>query len=149
MVHKENGRWVAKVGAVGYTFPDFAMADDTRWDAVIKRAKDGSADALVPLGHRGEVDEHPVPKAILAFLGAAGKRGSDVLRRFQDPPYGWPKDAIDGSLSSMCAASTISYVCSNRSPNRRATSSSIWLLSVRREPWSTMTIPVLVMRFLS
>lgn len=93
--------------AVLRLFPDFAMADDTRWDAVIKRAKDGSADALVPLGHRGEVDEHPVPKAILAFLGAAGKRGSDVLRRFQDPPYGWPKDAIDGSLLALISSGKV------------------------------------------
>ena len=93
--------------AVLRLFPDFAMADDNRWDAVIKRAKDGSADALVPLGHRGEVDEHPVPKAILAFLGAAGKRGSDVLRRFEDPPYGWPKDAIDGSLLALIASGKV------------------------------------------
>lgn len=25
-VHKEDGRWVAKVGAVGYTFPDHPTA---------------------------------------------------------------------------------------------------------------------------
>ena len=87
--------------AVLRLFPDFALADDNRWDAVIKRAKDGSAEPLAPLGHRGEVDEHPVPKAILAFLGAAGKRGSEVLRRFEAPPYGWPKDAIDGSLLAL------------------------------------------------
>jgi hypothetical protein len=93
--------------AVLRLFADFAMADDNRWDAVIKRAKDGSADALIPLGHRGEVDDHPVPKAILAFLGAAGKRGSDVLRRFQDPPYGWPKDAIDGSLLALIASGKV------------------------------------------
>ena len=88
-------------------FPDFALADDNRWNAVIKRAKDGSPDSLVPLGHRGEVDEHPVPKAILAFLGAAGKRGSDVLRRFESPPYGWPKDAIDGSLLALMASGKV------------------------------------------
>jgi acetylornithine deacetylase/succinyl-diaminopimelate desuccinylase-like protein len=51
--------------------------------------------------------------------------------------------AIDGSASSMCAGSTISYVSRNRSPNRRATSSSIALLSSRREPWSTITMPLL------
>lgn len=82
-------------------FPDFSLADDTRWDAVIKRAKDGSPDPLSPLGHRGEVDEHPVPKAILAFLGVAGKRGSDVRRHFEGPSYGWPQDAIDGSLFAL------------------------------------------------
>jgi hypothetical protein len=93
--------------AVLRLFPDFAMADDGRWDAVIKRARDGAADPLAPLGHRGEVDEHPVPRAILAFLGAAGKRGSDVRRHFEVPPYGWPQDAIDGSLLALMAAGKV------------------------------------------
>lgn len=88
-------------------FPDFALADDTRWDAVIKRARDGSAEPLAPLGHRGEVDEHSVPRAILAFLGAAGKRGSDIRKRFEAPPYGWPQDAIDGSLLALMAAGKV------------------------------------------
>jgi hypothetical protein len=88
-------------------FPDFTKADDNRWDAVIKRAKDGSADPLSPLGHRGEVDDHPVPKAILAFLGAARKRGQDVRRQFEGPPYGWPQDAIDGSLLALIASGKV------------------------------------------
>lgn len=93
--------------AVLRLFPDFNMADDSRWDSVIKRAKDGSADALASLGHRGEVDEHPVAKAILAFLGAAGKRGSDIRRHFEGPPYGWPQDAIDGSLLALISAGKV------------------------------------------
>ena len=71
--------------AVLRLFPDFARADDSRWEAVIRRAKDGAAEPLTPLGHHGEVDEHPVPKAILAFLGMAGKRGQDVRRQFEAP----------------------------------------------------------------
>ncbi|MGC8635291.1 MAG: BREX system P-loop protein BrxC [Candidatus Limnocylindrales bacterium] len=93
--------------AVLRLFPEFALADDSRWQAVIKRAKDGAADLLAPLGHRGEVDEHPVPRAILAFLGAAGKRGSDVRRHFEAPPYGWPQDAIDGSLFALIASGKV------------------------------------------
>lgn len=93
--------------AVLRLFPEFAVADDTRWEAVIKRAKDGSAEPLAPLGHRGEVDEHSVPKAILSFLGAGGKRGSDVIRRFEAPPYGWPKDAIDGSLLALLSSGKV------------------------------------------
>lgn len=94
--------------AVLRLFTDFTMADHSRWDAVIKRAKDGSADALSPLGHSGDVADHPVAKAILGFLGAAGKRGTDVRNRFQAPPYGWPQDAIDGSLLALMAAGKVS-----------------------------------------
>jgi hypothetical protein len=93
--------------AVLRLFPDFARADDGRWEAVIKRAKDGSAEPLSPLGHHGEVDEHSVPKAILAFLGAAGKRGQDIRRQFEAPPYGWPQDAIDGSLLALITSGKV------------------------------------------
>ena len=93
--------------AVLRLFPDFARADESRWDAVIRRAKDGAAEPLTPLGHHGEVDEHPVPKVILSFLGAAWKRGQDVRRQFELPPYGWPQDAIDGSLLALIAAGKV------------------------------------------
>ncbi len=93
--------------AVLRLFPDFTMADHGRWDAVIKRAKDGSADAFTPLGHTGDAAEHPVAKAILSFLGAAGKKGSDVRHRFEAPPYGWPQDAIDGSLLALISAGKV------------------------------------------
>jgi hypothetical protein len=93
--------------AVLRLFPEFGQADDSHWDAVIKRAKEGSAEPLAPVGHRGEVDEHSVPRAILAFLGAAGKRGLDVRRNFEAPPYGWPQDAIDGSLLALMSAGKI------------------------------------------
>ncbi len=94
--------------AVLRLFPDFAMADHAKWDAVIKRAKDGSADAFTPLGHTGDVAEHPVAKAILGSLGVAGKKGSDVRHRFGSPPYGWPQDAIDGSLLALIASGKVS-----------------------------------------
>jgi hypothetical protein len=88
-------------------FSDFGQADDSHWDAVIKRAKEGSAEPLAPIGHKGEVDGHAVPKAILAFLGVAGKRGQEIRRHFEAPPYGWPQDAIDGSLLALIAAGKI------------------------------------------
>jgi hypothetical protein len=89
--------------AVLRLFADFGQADDSHWDAVIKRAKEGSSEPFSPLGHRGEVDEHPVARAILASLGAAGKRGLDIRRQFVSPPYGWPQDAIDGALLALIA----------------------------------------------
>ena len=53
------------------------------------------------------MDEHPVPKAILAFLGMAGKRGQDVHRQFEAPPFGWPQDAINGSLLALIASGKV------------------------------------------
>ncbi len=93
--------------AVLRLFADFTQADDSHWDAVVKRAKEGSAEPLSPVGHRGEVDEHPVVKAVLGFLGVAGKRGLDIRRQFEAPPYGWPQDAIDGSLLALISAGKV------------------------------------------
>ena len=38
--------------------------------------------------------------AVLAWVGS-GKRGREVRAHFSDPPFGWPRDAIDGALISL------------------------------------------------
>ena len=80
------------------------MADSTRWDAVMKRAREGSGDPLVPIGHRGEVDDHPVaegdPVRSSARPASADRTSAST---FEAPPYGWPQDAIDGSLLALVA----------------------------------------------
>ena len=53
-------------------------------------------------------------QGVLSFLGAAGKRGSDMRNRFEAPPYGWPQDAIDGSLLALVAIGQ-----GQRAPQRR------------------------------
>ena len=90
--------------AVLRMFPDFEKANDSRWSTVIQRAKGGASDALAALGYTGDAAEHPVAKPILAFVGPAGKRGAEVRAQFEAPPYGWPQDAIDGSLLALLAA---------------------------------------------
>ena len=84
-------------------FHKFNDADDHRWPRVIERARAGADHPLEVLGYSGKTEEHPVCAAVLAFVGA-GKRGRDVRSHFSDPPYGWPRDAIDAALISLFGA---------------------------------------------
>lgn len=84
-------------------FPEFGPADYAQWDRILKRVRDGSADPFAPMGHRGEVDEHPVGKVVLAHLGGGGKRGTEVRKHFEAPPYGWDQDAVDATLLALVA----------------------------------------------
>ncbi|MPM71019.1 hypothetical protein SDC9_117982 [bioreactor metagenome] len=84
----------------------FDLADNEKWGKVFERAKNGSTDALSLIGYQGEVPEHPVCKEILSFIGS-GKKGTDIRSQFQDSPYGWPQDAIDGALLVLLASGII------------------------------------------
>ena len=84
-------------------FHKFNDADDHRWPKVIERARAGAEHPLAVLDYSGRTEEHPVCAAVLAFVGA-GKRGRDVRSHFSDPPYGWPRDAIDAALVSLFGA---------------------------------------------
>ena len=81
-------------------FHKFNDADDHRWSKVIERARAGAEHPLAVLDYSGKTEEHPVCAAVLALVGA-GKRGRDVRSHFSDPPYGWPRDAIDAALISL------------------------------------------------
>ncbi len=39
--------------------------------------------------------------------GGGGKKGSDVRKAFEAPPYGWPREAIDGILLSLMNADLV------------------------------------------
>ena len=83
-------------------FPEFGVADDHRWSKVIERARSGAEHPLEAIEHEGKTDDHPVCAAVLAALGA-GKKGREVRAHFSAPPYGWPRDAIDGALIALFA----------------------------------------------
>ena len=84
-------------------FPKFADADQSGWNRVVTRALQGAADALATLGYTSDVEKHPVCQEIRSFVGGSGRKGSDVRRHFSDPPYGWPRDAVDGALLALLA----------------------------------------------
>jgi hypothetical protein len=81
-------------------FPKFATADSDKWGNVWKRAKEGNANALDALGYKGDPDQHPVAKEILLHIGVS-KKGSDVVKHFTGGDYGWPKDAVDGTIAAL------------------------------------------------
>lgn len=82
-------------------FPKFGAADDPNWGKVVTKARDGDPDALSAVGHPGDVATHPVCKEIRSAISASGTDGSDLLRRYSDPPYGWPTDAIRGAVMAL------------------------------------------------
>ena len=84
-------------------FYEFKIADDDRWDKVIERARRGAEHPLEILGFNGNTQDHPVCASILLFVGT-GKKGKEVRAHFSDPPFGWPRDAIDAALISLFGA---------------------------------------------
>ena len=84
-------------------FPKFADADQSSWNRVVTRASQGAADALSAIGYTSDVEQHPVCQETRSFVGGSGRKGADVRRHFSDPPYGWPRDAVDGALLALLA----------------------------------------------
>src|SRR5215207_7734724 len=74
---------------------------------VIRRVRESSGDPLAALGYEGDTEKHPACSRVFAFVGAAGKRGSEVRRHFRAPPYGWSQDAVDGSLLALLSAGAL------------------------------------------
>lgn len=85
-------------------FPKFDVADHTGWDTVVKRAREGAADPLSVVGHSADIDKHPACHEIRTFIGGSGKKGAEIRKQFMGVGYGWPQDAVDGSLLALVAA---------------------------------------------
>jgi hypothetical protein len=88
-------------------FPRFDIADVAGWGTVVRRVQQGSTDPLGAVGYEGEVESQPVCREVRDFVGGAGKRGTEVRKRFQGEPYGWPQDAIDGALLTLVVAGLV------------------------------------------
>ena len=84
-------------------YPDFGAADHAGWGRVYDRAQRKDPDAMKAVDHSGPPETHAVARALLGELGP-GRKGSDLRRKFDDPPYGWPKDAVDGMLVALANA---------------------------------------------
>lgn len=88
-------------------FPKFALGDNANWGKVVLKARDGSPDALEAVGHHGEPATNAVCKEVLAAISPAGIKGSELQKRFAAPPFGWPKDALNGAVLTLLAAGNI------------------------------------------
>ncbi|MFO7633059.1 MAG: BREX system P-loop protein BrxC, partial [Caldilinea sp.] len=87
-------------------YSEFRVADQAGWEQAYTRAQKGASDALRAIGYMGEAADHPVCKKVLALIGA-GKRGEEVRKALDAPPYGWPRDAIDGALQVLLVANLV------------------------------------------
>ncbi|GAB4218205.1 MAG: hypothetical protein Fur007_23070 [Rhodoferax sp.] len=81
---------------------DFDIADSDHWSRVLDEARKGNLEALKAVGHTQEADKQPVCQKLLAYIGP-GKKGSEIRDHFESPPFGWPRDAIDGALFALLA----------------------------------------------
>jgi hypothetical protein len=78
----------------------YDTADHDSWSKVFEEARKGNVEALKFVGHTHEADRHPVCQKIMGFIGS-GKKGADIRDNFEGPPFGWPRDAIDGALYAL------------------------------------------------
>ena len=78
-------------------YREFDVADQKGWDKVLDEARKGNAEAMRAIGHLQEPKSHAVCQKVVSFLGA-GTKGAEIRDNFESPPYGWPRDTIDGAL---------------------------------------------------
>lgn len=88
-------------------YPEFRKADSSNWPTVLKRAKEGAANALEAVGYKGDQHQHAVAAKVMGTIGA-GKKGGDLIKVFTEPPYGWPKDAMDAILAVLMQSGHLS-----------------------------------------
>lgn len=89
-------------------YPDFGLADNPKWDSVFTRAKAGDGDALTAIGYRGEVLDHPVVKRVQSVIGGEpGKSWAEVRTHFAKSTFGWPQEAVDGSVALLVLGGTV------------------------------------------
>jgi len=88
-------------------FPKFGGGDNANWGKVVTKARDGAPDALEAIGHHGEPTTNAVCKEVLAAVSPGGTKGSELQKRFAGPPFGWPKDAVNGAVLTLFAAGNI------------------------------------------
>ena len=123
----------AVYAAVERLFPRFGMVDQAGWGNVNKRAGQGAADSLSALGYSGNADQHPACRELRDFLGA-GKKGKEVRNHFGGVGYGWPQDAIDGSLLALVAGGYVRAEKNGQSlPAKQMTHTNIGILDFHNE----------------
>lgn len=127
--------------AVARMYHEFSVADHQAWKLVVDRARQGSSDPLAAVGHAGETKDHPACAKILAFVGGGGKKGSDVRRNFEAPPYGWPKEAVDGALLSLMNADLIGATLNGSSIASKVLDASKIALAIFKSQSVVLTAP--------
>ena len=89
--------------ALARLYPPFSVGDSDKWEDVFKQAKGGAGSPLQLVNYNGDPDKHPVCKAVLDEVGA-GKKGSDLTKKFTAPQYGWSNNAVNAAVMVLLAA---------------------------------------------
>jgi hypothetical protein len=94
----------AAANALVRMFPQFDDADHKSWGTALRHAADGSGSLLKAVGYEGDPDKHPACSQVLDLIPGSGRKGQEVRKHFEDPPFGWPKDAVDAALLALTAS---------------------------------------------
>ena len=92
--------------AIKRLYTKFNAADHNGWSKVYEKAKKGAPDALKAVGDEGEPAKNPVCKEILGYIGS-GRNGAEIRDHFENPEFGWSRDAVDGGLHVLLIAGLI------------------------------------------
>jgi hypothetical protein len=76
--------------------------------------KADSKSPLETIGFSKPTEEHPVCREILTRLRSGSKTGNELRNVFEDPPYGWPREAIDGAIIALCASEHLKGVLQHK-----------------------------------
>ncbi|MGS2724906.1 BREX system P-loop protein BrxC [Porticoccus sp. GXU_MW_L64] len=88
-------------------YKQFDIADDANWHKVVDKARQaGGETAINAIGFKDEPVKHPVCAQLHRFIGS-GKKGNEIREHFQDAPFGWPQDSIDGAIYALLACGSI------------------------------------------
>ena len=120
-------------------FPKFKDADHPKWGTVVERAREGNENPLDQVGFTGSVADHPVCKAVLSFVSTP-KKGSEVRSHFGAGEYGWPDDAINGTLLCLVNAGEIQ---ARNKAGQQTSSNALRLSDISATTFSRESVPPL------
>lgn len=89
--------------ALARLYPSFSIGDSDKWEEVFKQAKGGSGSPLQLVNYNGDPEKHPVCRAVLDEVGA-GKKGSELVKKFTAPPHGWSNNAVNAAVMVLLGA---------------------------------------------
>lgn len=117
-------------------FTEFDLADDARWETVVKQLGEGNKEPLPRLGYDGPVEAHPAVRKVLDKVGASWVTGKGLIDEFTARPYGWPLDALRGAIGALVAGGHITAQINGAPADAKAIMSlgtRLGPLQVRRE----------------
>ncbi len=101
--------------ALDRLFPSFKDADHKNWPVAKSRAQSGSDSPLEAVDWTGPTEQHPVCRELMRAIGAE-MEGRAVRQKFEDSPYGWPQDTIDGALIALHATGHLTATHASAGP---------------------------------